>query len=372
MKVVFTGGHHSSAIIVAKKLKEKGNNIFWFGHKQTMIGDKNPSSEYLEVTKEKIPFFNIKAGKLQRNFKFVENLIRIPVGFFQSFYYLNKIKPDIIVTFGGYLGLPVAWSGFLLGIPVVAHEQTVISGKANTLIALVASKIFISFPSSANLFPKEKVIFSGLPVREEIFKKQDCFIDSNHKNKDKRKIIYFTGGKQGSHIINEAVFSILPVLLEKFIVIHQCGSNSIFNDIRKAQQIKDNLGRLSQYYFVKEYFFDDEIGGVYSCADFFVSRAGAHTVYELILLKKPAILIPIPWSSRDEQSKNGKMLEGLGLAKILTQEELAEGKLYETIESFSSHLSDFTLKDKNFSRPSDPTKIIIEEIEKIVSQRKSR
>lgn len=359
MKIVICGGHHNSALVVAEELKRRGEEIFWFGHRKTMIGDRKLSAEYLEVTKKGIPFYEIKAGKFQTRYKFWENLWRIPLGFGQSLFLLLKIKPDLIFSFGGYLALPVALTGSLLGIPVVTHEQTVVSGIGNRLIAKVARKIFITFPSSIQDFPRKKVVLTGLPLRPEIFEK------GKYLFKNKKRTIYVTGGKQGAHVINEAVFSILPWLLARFNLIHQCGSTSLFNDIDKAEELKKHLGENKENYLVKEYFFIDEIGAVFNSADFVISRSGAHTIYELASLGKPAILIPLPWSNENEQEENAKMIVSLGLAKILPQKELEAGKLRETILDFEKNLSSYKLRQEFELPKTDPTKKIIEEIDKL-------
>jgi len=360
MKIVICGGHHNSALVVAEELIKKGYEVFWFGHRFSMIGDKKESAEFLEVTRKGIAFIDIKAGKFQPHSRFWRNLFRIPVGFWQSFFSLLRIKPDMIVSFGGYLALPIAWVGYLLGIPVVTHEQTTVSGLSNKLIAKVAKKIFITFPSSAKSFPKEKIVLTGLPLRKSIFEGKKLFDNG-------RRTIYFTGGKQGAHIINEEVFKILPDLLKKFNVIHQCGSTTLFDDIKKAEEIKYSLGKMSENYLVKEYFFDSEIGSVFKSADFVVSRAGGHTVYELMILRKPAILIPIPWSNENEQEENAKTLVSLGLAEILSQDDLEKGNLLSRVELFSDKLEDFKLK-MCLNLPKEPAEgIIIKEIEKIFS-----
>jgi len=360
-KIIICGGHHNSALVVAEELIKRSDQVFWFGHKYSMIGDKNPSAEYLEVTRKEIPFIEIKAGKFQRKFRFWQNIFRIPVGFWQSLKALRRIKPDLILSFGGYLALPVAIVGYLLGIPIVTHEQTTVSGIANRLIAKVAKKIFITFESSAKYYPREKVVFTGLPVRKEIFGKREKLFFNDQRT------IYITGGKQGAHFINEAVFKVLPQLMEKFNIIHQCGSASQFNDYEKALKIKSGLGDKQKNYLVKEYFFPEEIGSVFNSADFLVSRAGAHTVYELMVLNKPAILIPIPWSNRNEQEENAKMLVSFGLAKILSQKDLEQGKLLETILEFDRNLEKYQLK-KDLPFLKEPAeKIISREIKNILS-----
>lgn len=360
-KIVICGGHHNSALVLAEELIKEGYQVLWFGHKYSMIGDKKPSAEYLEVTKKQIPFFEIKAGKFQPNYRFWPNLLRIPLGFFQSFLALLKTKPDLVVSFGGYLALPVAFCSYLLGIPVVTHEQTTVIGLSNLLISKIAKKIFITFPSSAKFFPQSKVILTGLPLRKNLFEMNKKLFSNS------KKTIYITGGKQGAHVINKAVFEILPELLKKFNIIHQCGSTTLFDDIKTAEQIKCSLGNGGKNYLVSEYFFDSEIGTIFGSADFVISRAGAHTVYELMVLEKPAILIPIPWSHQNEQVENAKILVDLGLAEILPQEELEKGKLLEFILTFEKNLSKYTLKGK-FKIEKHAEKIITQEIKKILDR----
>jgi len=361
MKVVVTGGHHNSALVVAEKLLQKGHKIYWFGHKYSMIGDENPSAEYQEVTRKGIPFIEIKAGKFQPKFKFLANLLRIPLGFWQSLLNLYRIKPDLIVSFGGYLALPVVVSSWLLGIPSVTHEQTTVSGLANKMIGWLSKRIFLTYPSSAKYFPKGKTVVVGLPLREDIFKKgQKIF-------KNSRKTIYITGGKQGAHVINEAVFAVLPELIKDFNVIHQCGSTTLYNDIKKAEQIKYSVGKKGKNYLVSEYFFDSEIGSVFYSADLVVSRAGAHTIYELWVLEKPAILVPIPWSSGHEQEKNAQMLENVGLAKVLSQEELNKGELLEEVRDFAKNLKNYQLLPSESKPRTDAADIMVSEIEKMLS-----
>ncbi|HUV71620.1 MAG TPA: UDP-N-acetylglucosamine--N-acetylmuramyl-(pentapeptide) pyrophosphoryl-undecaprenol N-acetylglucosamine transferase [Clostridia bacterium] len=359
-KIVICGGHHNSALVVAEKLKEKGYQVFWLGHKYSMIGDKNPSAEYLEVSKKGFPFYEIKAGKVQLQYRFWQYLARIPLGFFQSFKILRQIKPKLIFSFGGYLGLPVVYVGYLLGIPAVTHEQTAVAGVANKLIAKVAKKIFVTFESSVKYFPREKTVLTGLPLRKEIFKNKKKLFNNQ------RKTIYITGGKQGSHVINKAVFEILPQLLERFNLIHQCGSTTLFEDIKKAQKLKKSLQAKGKNYLVQEYFFEDKIGGVYNTADFVVSRAGAHSIYELLALKKPAILIPIPWANQNEQLKNAQKLKDMGLAKILSQEKVEKGQLWEEILEFEKNLSSKKPKVQSPLVEADAASKIVSEIEKIL------
>lgn len=361
MKIVICGGHHNSALVVAEKFIEKGYEIIWFGRKYSTLEDKNFSPEFLEVNQKGIPFYEIKAGKFQPKYRFFQNLLRIPLGFLQSLYYLAKTKPDLILSFGGYLALPVAITGFFIRIPVVTHEQTTVCGLANQIIGKFSKKIFLSFNSSSTYIDSKKIVFTGLPIRKHIFTGEKIF-------KNSKMTIYITGGKQGAHVLNQAIFSVLPKLLENFNIIHQCGSTSLYNDIEKAKKIKKNLKKNSDHYLVKDYFFENEIGSVFKSADFVVSRAGAHTVYELLVLEKPAILIPIPWSHKNEQYQNALLFEKSGLGKIVDQSTVEKGKLLNEILDFSKNISQYRLK-KDFPKPPlNAEEKIISEIEKILKK----
>ena len=168
-RLVFTGGHHTSALEVAKALKGKGWDIVWFGHRHSMWGDKSDSAEYTEVTVAGIKFYDLRAGKFYRTFHPLK-LIRIPFGFFRTFYYLLLLKPAGIVSFGGYLAVPTVLVGWLLGIPSITHEQTVVSGWANKFISLFVKKIAITWPDSVHHYPLHKSVVIGLPLRSEIIK----------------------------------------------------------------------------------------------------------------------------------------------------------------------------------------------------------
>ena len=160
--LVFTGGHHTSALVVAKELKKKGWNIIWYGHRHSMWGDESDSAEYREVTAAGIKFYDLKAGKFYATFSPLK-LIRIPYGFLQAFLLLIFHRPNGIVSFGGYLAVPTVICGWLLGIPSVTHEQTLVAGWANKLISLFVKKIAVSWPNSLTHYPKAKTIFTGLP-----------------------------------------------------------------------------------------------------------------------------------------------------------------------------------------------------------------
>lgn len=308
--LVFTGGHHTGALEVAKTLKDKGWKIVWFGHKHSMWNDNSHSSEYKEVTEAGIEFHDLLAGKFHHTYNPIK-LIRIPFGFIQALCLLLLLKPDGIISFGGYLAVPTVIMGWFLGIPSITHEQTTTQGWANKLIALFAKETALTWPGG-------KGVVVGLPLRKEILGAK------TQRPKGSKPLIFVTGGKQGSHVLNMAVFAAIDKLSD-YEVLHQVGSNSEFNDLDKAKNIKHN------YYKYCDYLGGIDQAQALADAEIVVSRSGAHIVYELGILGKKCVFVPIPWASHNEQVKNAQILEQAGNAVILPQEKLNEDSLVEAI-----------------------------------------
>lgn len=336
--VLFIGGHHNSALTVAKELiRREQCFVVWVGHKHTMDRDKSVSAEFEEVTSVGIKFYELKTGKIYKSINPLQ-LLKVILGFLQAYWLLLRIQPKIICSFGGYLAAPVVLAGWLQGITVVTHEQTTVVGLANRFISWFAEKIFVTWPQSKIYFPTNKVVVTGLPLRPEIF---------IHKNKreifqNDQKTIYITGGKQGSHIINLFVKENLESLLKRFNIIHQCGSNSIYDDFNMLKRESESLSpNLSVNYRLGKYFFADEIGQIFYESDVVISRAGGHTVYEIAALEKPAIFIPIPWVSHNEQYKNARLLMNEGAAVIIPQDRLEYDLFITEVERIINNLNDY-------------------------------
>jgi UDP-N-acetylglucosamine--N-acetylmuramyl-(pentapeptide) pyrophosphoryl-undecaprenol N-acetylglucosamine transferase len=323
-KIAFTGGHHNSALVVAEELKRAGYDIVWLGHKFTMRGDKQVSAEFSEVSQAGIPFYELKAGKVYKKKNPME-LFKVAFGFVQALVYLASLRPKLIIAFGGYLSVPVVFAGWLLRIPSVTHEQTVTAGWANKAIAPFVKKIFLTHQSSLKNYPAEKAVVVGLPLRRGLLAKHK-FI------KPKPPLIYITCGKQGSHIINQAVFPIIPRLVEKYKVVHQTGAHTISADQERARRVKAALPKSVRHrYRHSPYFFGKEAIRYLKTASLVISRAGAHTVYELMLLNKRAVVIPIPWVSHEEQLQNARLLAASAPAVILEETQLTPETLDRAI-----------------------------------------
>lgn len=346
LKIVITGGHHNSALPVIELLLQRYNTsqsqdlqIHWFGHRTTIKGDTKDSLEYQEITQLNIPFYELKAGKLYKTFDIIR-LLKVPFGLFHALYFLLKIKPDLIVSFGGYLAAPTVIAGKILGVPSITHEQTVVAGYANKLIAHFADKILLSWPQSRIYFPGEKTVVTGLPLRNEITQlSSQSFISPNNL-----PTIYITAGKTGSHVINLTVKAALPELLKFANIIHQCGDNSIFDDFSDANKnyeaFKDQVPGV---YYPKKYVFADEIGEAYNRSTLVIARSGAHTTAELLFLEKPCVLVPIPWVSHNEQFENANILKNAGLAEILEEKNLSAEALISSVKKIIQNPSKYIM-----------------------------
>lgn len=368
-KIVITGGHLTPAIAVIEALKAEGNwEIYFFGRKYAMEADKTPSVESNIIPTLDIPFFPLVVGRLQRHFTRygLPSLLKIPIGFFQAFFLLLKVRPSLILSFGGYVSVPTVLAGWLLRIPILTHEQTTVFGLASKINSFFADRIAVSFTSSLDHFLKKKVVFTGNPLRKEIFsplRPLDPEIERIVK-KEKTPLIYVTGGNQGAHVINMAVAQVLEKLIKKFAIIHQSGEGD-YDDLLEVR--KHLSPKQKKHYLVIKYIGSDEIGWVFQNSSLVVSRAGANTVTELAALGKPSILIPIPWSYKNEQMENARMLERCGFAKIIPQKKLSGETLKEAIEQVFHDLETYKKKGKTGKSliVQDADKKLVAEIKKI-------
>jgi UDP-N-acetylglucosamine--N-acetylmuramyl-(pentapeptide) pyrophosphoryl-undecaprenol N-acetylglucosamine transferase len=335
MKIVIVGGHISPALAVIEKLK--GEEIFYIGRKHTFEGDKALSLESQEIEKLNIPFFNLNTARLQRKFTkhTLPSLLKFPAGFIQSYKLLNKIKPDVVLGFGGYLFLPVALSAYFLKIPVVIHEQTLEAGFTNKRIAMFAKKVCISWEFSKKFFPKEKVVLTGNPLRQAIIDAKNIKIIKN-----KIPLIYITGGSAGAHAINLLVENTLCKLLEKCTIIHQTGASEVYKDFDRLEKLK------SKRYECKKFLTASQAAEAISRADLVIGRAGINTVTELIYLQKPAFLIPLSTGQKNEQLNNAEFLKSLGLGEFVEQNLLTPDLFVSTIFSMLDDLSCYRIEDK--------------------------
>lgn len=363
MKILITGGHLAPALAIIEELKTKPDvEVVFIGRKYALDSEKTISLEYKEIQKRGIKFIPLQAGRLTRilSIKSLRNIIRVPLGFYRAFFIVKEQRPDLILSFGGYLALPIVFWGYLFKKRIYTHEQTIKLGIANKIIGFLSKKIFVAFGETKKYFPENKTIVTGNPVRKATFR----IIKKPFNIKKEKPVIYITGGSLGSHSINEHIKKIIFKLLKNFIVIHQTGESKEYHDFEDLQEIKSNLPeKLSSRYYLVEHFYEDEIGYVYSQSDLVIGRAGANTFFELINLKKPAILIPLPWSSGKEQQHHAEIFAKNGAGEIFHQIESSE-KLFRIVMHMIKNLKKYqnNFRSINYLYKSNASEIIVKEI----------
>jgi UDP-N-acetylglucosamine--N-acetylmuramyl-(pentapeptide) pyrophosphoryl-undecaprenol N-acetylglucosamine transferase len=367
-RIVVTGGHVTPALAVIDQLQKRRWEIYFIGRRYAMEGDRTLSVESKIVPQKGVFFEAIEAGRLQRRLTryTFPALLKVPWGFFQAWRLLRKIRPRIILSFGGYVSVPVVVMGWLQGVPVVTHEQTTVRGLATRINAVFARRIAVSWPRTSKYYSAGKVVITGNPIRRGYFEvNEQLFQDL--KFKGGRFFILVTGGNQGSHQINQAIQEILPRLLQRADVLHQCGHVERFGDFQGLDEARRRLPKeLRGRYHLRRYLIEEEMGTFLNKADLVISRAGANITTELMALGKPSLMIPLP--SLQEQKSNAQMLADLGMAEVLAEEEIKPEKLWVVIERMLDNLP-FYQKEAIKSRSlikKDAAQRIVELVEKTV------
>jgi UDP-N-acetylglucosamine--N-acetylmuramyl-(pentapeptide) pyrophosphoryl-undecaprenol N-acetylglucosamine transferase len=316
VKIVITGGHAATtALAVVEEIQRRRkviDEIHWIGSAKAIEGKTRKSLESQILPKVGVIFHPITTGRLQRKFSrwTIPSLFKLPLGFLQAFFILIKIKPRVTLSFGGYASVPVVFWSWILGIPVIIHEQTNVAGRANLMCARFAKRILLSRASSLIYYPKGKCTVIGNPLLH------NYFVHGIIPDDEEIPVVFITGGSRGSRTINDLVDQSLEKLLSYFRVIHQVGILELEKFQKRRQSLRSDL---QEKYQIFDSVDPSEMVKIYNKADIVVARAGANTVAEIIALKKPALLIPIPWSYLNEQYENAKFARGFGVAEILNQ-----------------------------------------------------
>lgn len=323
-KIVLTGGgtagHVTPNIALIPRLREEGYEITYVGSydgiEKKLIGDFN------------LPYTGIATGKFRRYLD-VKNLtdpFRVIKGFGEARRYLKQYRPDVVFSKGGFVSVPVVRAAASLGIPCIIHESDMTPGLANRLCIPVAYKVCCNFPETLKMLPEGKAVLTGSPIREELTKGNKlsgldmCGFTAN------KPVIMVIGGSLGAANVNKAVRDALPKLLEDFQVVHLCGKDKMDNLLLNTPGYK-------QFEYIKS-----ELKDLFAMADIVISRAGANAICELLALKKPNILIPLPASaSRGDQLLNAKSFEAQGFSIVINEDDLTTGLLVDKVhELFSS------------------------------------
>lgn len=309
-----TAGHVTPCIALLPSLMEQHYDIHYMGSYEGI--EKRLIADF------DIPYYGISTGKFRRYFdpKNFSDPFRVVAGYFEAKKLIKQIKPDVVFSKGGFVSVPVVRAAASLGIPCVIHESDMTPGLANKLCVGAATKICCNFPETLKDLPEGKAVLTGSPIREELAKGSRlagldlCGFSAN------KPVIMVVGGSQGSAAVNEAVRSALPALLNDFQVVHLCGKDKVDNLLLTKPGYK-------QFEYIKS-----EMKDIFAMSDLVISRAGANAICELLSLKKPNILIPLPTtSSRGDQILNAHSFEAQGFSMVIEEEYLDNETLTDKV-----------------------------------------
>ena len=326
-KIVLTGGgtagHVTPNIALLPSLQRAGYEIAYVGSYDGI--EKRLMADF------DIPYTGISTGKLRRYLD-IRNLtdpFRVLKGFSEAKKYLKEYRPDVVFSKGGFVSVPVVRAAASLKIPCIIHESDMTPGLANKLCFPVAKKICCNFPETLKMLPEGKAVLTGSPIRAELAQGNKiagldmCGFTAN------KPVVMVIGGSLGAANVNKAVRDALPQLLEDFQVVHICGKDKIDNLLLTTSGYR-------QFEYVKA-----ELKDLFAMADLVISRAGANAICELLALKKPNILIPLPAaSSRGDQLLNAASFEAQGFSIVINEDDLTTDLLVDKVhELFSNRQS---------------------------------
>ena len=357
-----TGGHIFPALSIANALKEKQPDaqILFVGALGRMEMERVPAAGYAI---EGLPVSGFDRKNMLKNIKVLFNLIK---SLLKARKIIRTFQPDIAIGVGGYASAPTLRVASAFGIPTLIQEQNSYAGVTNKLLAKNASRICVAYQGMDRFFPKEKIMLTGNPVRQDLFqvapKAKEAYIFFGFD--EKKKTLLVVGGSLGARTINQSIINQLQKIAGADIqVIWQTGKFYIEEAKLAAKDVESKSFIVTDFVSRMDY--------AYSIADLVVSRAGASSISELCLLAKPVILVPSPNVAEDHQTQNALALvnkqAALMIRDVDAKEKLVEATLTlihnETqLKTMSANI--LQLAEKNSAQR------IADEIIRIVSQHK--
>jgi UDP-N-acetylglucosamine--N-acetylmuramyl-(pentapeptide) pyrophosphoryl-undecaprenol N-acetylglucosamine transferase len=307
-----TGGHVFPAISIADALRDQSESV-----KIEFVGTRD-KIEWIAVPNAGYPINNIWISGFHRRvtLKNISFPAKLLISIIQSYHIIRKFKPDMVVSCGGYVAGPIGWVAARKRIPLVLQEQNSFPGVTNRLLAKDAVAIFTAFKQADNYFPKGKTLLFGNPTRKSLFnvQKENAYKFFGFKS-DKPTLVVM-GGSGGARAVNEAMVKEIDRLHNdlQLQIIWQCGT-------RYATEMRKRVDH-SRYPNLRLLSFIDNMANVYAVSDLIISRAGAGSCAELMLMGKPSILIPSPHVAGDHQTKNALAMVENGAAILIKDKEL--------------------------------------------------
>lgn len=367
MKILFTGGgsggHFYPIIAVAQEIRSIVKERKLLDPRLYYIAP-TPYDKHL-LFELGIIFKKSPAGKLRRYFSLLNviDVLKTFLGILKTIPQLFAIYPDVVFSKGGYASFPTVFAARILRIPVIIHESDAVPGKSNLWAGKFAQKIAVAYPEAASYFPKEKVAYTGNPVRRELYTVIRKGSYEFFKLEKGIPTILILGGSQGSQLINDSILDALPKLVEKFQIIHQTGKKNLKEMTTTANVILEKNPYIGRYKAF-DYFNNLQMRMAAGAADLVISRAGAGAISEIAIWGLPSIVIPIEKSSADHQQKNAFSYARAGATIVVKEKNLTPNLITSEIIRLMSNEKlrlQMKKKAKEFSRP-DAARIIAEAI----------
>ncbi len=345
-----TGGHVFPHLALLEFYKKNNWQLSYIGAEkieESIIGDAG------------IPFYKIAAGKLRRYFSFknFSDLFRIFFGCLQAFFILLKLRPHLVFSKGGFVSVPVCIAAWFLRIPVVTHESDFSPGLATRIIANFCDLVLCAFEETSKYIKDQnKLRVVGQPLRTDLMQ-GDMFRGlelCGFSREDKKPILLVIGGSQGSQKINAVVREALPELLKDFRVVHITGDKSMTLEKKGYKSFS---------------FLHAELRDIFAIAELVVSRAGANSIFEFLMLKKPMLLIPLEQGSRGDQVQNANYFEKKSWARVLLEKNLNHVSLRASILQVADEKASIKAAQSQ-AHPEQTNALIFEILREIAMNRK--
>jgi UDP-N-acetylglucosamine--N-acetylmuramyl-(pentapeptide) pyrophosphoryl-undecaprenol N-acetylglucosamine transferase len=296
MRIILTGGGTMGAVYPLLAIKEameaKGVQA-----KFLFVGTRDGIEKDI-IERENILYEGISAGKFRRYFS-LENLatpFQVVRGLFQSLSIIKEFNPDLVISVGGFVSVPVIWAASFRSKKIIIHQQDIKTGLSNLLTAKMATKITCAFAKSTKSFPKDKAVLIGNPVRKSILEGEKERGMINLGLDSRIPTLFVLGGSSGSEFLNNLMMESLTRLIDFCQIIHITGKGNSFE-----WADREKFGDKSERYHQYEYLYD-EMADAYAASDLVVSRAGLSTLTELTYLQKASIIIAIPDHQQEENA----------------------------------------------------------------------
>lgn len=342
-KIIFTGGGSAGHVTLNLNLIPIFQKNNW---KCVYIGSEKGIERELVTKISGVRYHAIKTGKLRRYFSFRNfiDMFNIPIGIIQAIRWIYIEKPEIVFSKGGFVSFPVVIAAYLNRCKVYMHESDVTPGLANKMSLPFVDKFFTTFSDTQRFVKNKNKIHNVGPIISDRIEGGDKARGMGFCHfLDVKPIVMFIGGSLGATSINEAVWNNLDNLLEKYQIIHICG--------------KDHKKDIKRRGYAQFEFVDKEFKDLLAIADIVISRSGSNAIFELLSLKKPMLLIPLPsTSSRGEQTQNAQSFHSHGFAEFIYDEDISDSDIFlSAIDNLYKNQDKYisNMEEENLQQTSD-------------------